>query len=73
MSKSETGGVAVRLSILAEVLEAAVSITGTPGCLRIDFVEVLQHGLNGVIEAVQVEPIEADLSLITSYPVVVLA
>src|SRR5205807_1737026 len=53
--------VAVRLGVVTEVLEARVAPARACGRLRIDVVEVVEDALDRRVQAVEVEPVEADL------------
>ena len=48
-----------RTDILAEDVEATVPPTGALRCLRVDYLQVLQDALDGSMQTVQVQPVEA--------------
>jgi hypothetical protein len=58
---SDAGDVPVGLRVVAEVVEAAVARPGPPGGLGVDVVQVVDDGGDRGVEAVEVEPVEADL------------
>jgi hypothetical protein len=53
------------------VLEAGVAPARAPRGLRVNLVQVAEHGLDGSVEAVEVEPVEADLCCARGQRVVV--
>ncbi len=53
--------VGVDLRIAAEVVEARVALAGALGGLRVDVVEIVEDGLDGGVEAVEVQAVEPGL------------
>jgi hypothetical protein len=56
----EAGRVAIAVHIGAKLLEAGVSLAGARGRCGIDGAEIAEHRLNRRVEAVEIEPVEAD-------------
>ena len=71
LGESEAGDVAVRLRVLAEVVEARVAVPRALGGLRVNLVQIIKDRLHRGVQAVEVESVEADLFLIGRELVVV--
>ena len=61
LAEVEASGVAVRLRVLAEVLEARVALARPTRRIRVDLLEIRDDRLHRGVQAVEVEAVEADL------------
>ena len=59
--EAERCSIAVRLRVLAEMIEARVAVARPPGCVRVDLVQISQHGLHRGMQAVEIEAVESGL------------
>jgi len=69
---TETRGIAVRLFVLAEVIEAGVTCARSLGRCRVDSFQIMNHLSPGAVQAIQVEAVETGWMRCTG-PLVVLA
>ena len=56
----EAGHVAIPLDVVAECVEARVTVASVPGRRRINLVEVFHDSRHGSVKAVEIQPIEPD-------------
>ena len=73
LGEAERRGIAVDLGVVAEVIEAGVAGAGANRALGVDLVEVAEHGLDGRVQAVEVEAVESDPRRIAGEGIVVVA
>src|SRR5437588_6766749 len=73
LSCSEPRGVSVSLGVFSKMFEAGITVAGASTCFWIDFCKIAEHGLNGGIQAVQVESIETGFVFSARKLVIVLA
>ena len=59
VAEAQAGDVAILLRIRPEMLEACIPMASSLGSHRIDFVQVVQHRLDGGVQAVKVQSIKA--------------
>ena len=73
LAQAEARRVAVSLRVLAEVLEARITVTRPPRRLGVDLIEICQDRFNGSKQTVEVEAVEADLPCLIADRVVVVS
>src|SRR5438132_1727104 len=73
LSCSEPRGVSVSLGVFSKMFEAGITVAGASTSFWIDLCKVAEHGLNGRIQAVQVESIETGFVFSARKLVIVLA
>src|SRR5438105_139232 len=63
LAHSKSCSVAVGLRVLSRLLEAAITITRALSGCRINFVQIGEHGGDGSVQGIQIQPVEASLFL----------